>query len=188
MTEVEWVQAIAPQIEKRLRRNDSQLSVITGKRLAYTNVIRNYKDRDIHASSFMDYETDILIADAIDEELWTPRIIIEGKCGRISTHDAITYSHKAFTHRQVHPYLRYGILLGNRGVYPLPGRLFRHGTEFDFMASWSGYKPSRTETTNLLDVLQKEVEASRTLEEMVFESRKKMRKKYSVLHKQLVVK
>ncbi|GAI54911.1 unnamed protein product, partial [marine sediment metagenome] len=57
---------------------------------------------------------------------------IEGKINSVTTHGAITYSQKASTHKNVHPYLRYGILLGNRKHYPLPGRLFRHGAYFDF--------------------------------------------------------
>ena len=31
---------------------------------------------------------------------------------------------------------RYGIMIGGHGHYPLPGRLFRYGTNFDFMISF----------------------------------------------------
>ncbi len=47
--------------------------------------------------------------------------------GSITTHDVITYSHKAATHRQVHPYLRYGILWVEENNI-LPGRLFLSDT------------------------------------------------------------
>jgi hypothetical protein len=106
-------------------------------------------------------------------------------CGAITTHDAITYSHKAATHRQVHPYLRYGILLGDRKHYPLPGRLFRHGTQFDFMISWVKHEPRKQELDDTVDVLRKEVDASRILEKIIYDSRKKGKDHYTVLHKEL---
>ncbi|GAB4286004.1 MAG: hypothetical protein Kow0081_4020 [Candidatus Dojkabacteria bacterium] len=65
---------------------------------------------------------------------------IEAKINSVTTHDAITYSQKAQTHKNVHSYLRYGILIGNRKDYALPGRLFRHGQHFDFMLSWKSFE------------------------------------------------
>jgi hypothetical protein len=133
----------------------------------------------------MKYETDLLIIENNNDH-WTPRIIIETKAnGSITTHDAITYSHKAATHRQVHPYLRYGILLGGRGHYPLPGRLFRHGTQFDFMISWGEHEPNKEELKDTIDLLFKEVEASRILEKIIYDSRKRGRAHYTILHKEL---
>ena len=79
-------------------------------------------------------ETDLLVFEKTD--IIKPRIIIESKINSVTTHDAITYIYKAQTHKNVTPYIRYGIMLGNRKHYPLPGRLFRHGTNFDFMISF----------------------------------------------------
>ena len=190
MTEVEWVKMFAPAVEARLRVIDPCLSVLTGKRLPYANEIISYKnDDEINNSDFMDYETDLLVTDSAEEDIWKPRVIVEAKYrGSITTHDAITYSHKAFTHRQVHPYLRYGILIGEREHYPLPGRLFRHGTQFDFMLSWVATEPTKTEMDDLVEVLTKEVTASQIMEEIIFDSRKKGRNHYTVLHKELRVK
>ena len=103
----------------------------------------------------------------------------------MTTHDAITYSTKASTHKNVHPYLRYGILLGNRKHYPLPGRLIRHGANFDFMASWKGYEPENLEWDRLIKVLAKEVAASEQLEEILSSSRSPNRKRYSIFHRRL---
>ena len=137
----------------------------------------------------MDYETDLLVTEHLPGGKWIPRVIVEAKCrGSITTHDAITYSHKAFTHRQVHPYLRYGILIGEREQYPLHGRLFRHGTQFDFMLSWNGREPTKGEMADFVDVLRKEVNASRIMEEIILDSRKQDRNHYTVLHKELRVK
>ncbi len=88
-------------------------------------------------------------------------MVVEAKVGSVTTHDAITYSQKAANHRSVFPYLRYGIMLGNRQDYPLPGRHYRHGTQFDFMISFREYEPSAKEMDTLRDVLLEEVRALR---------------------------
>ncbi len=62
-------------------------------------------------STRTEYQTDLLISDAT-EEAWTPRVVVECKLGRVSTHDALTYSTKASTLQHPPPYLRYGILIG----------------------------------------------------------------------------
>jgi hypothetical protein len=56
----------------------------------------------------------LLIAKRQSQDILVPRFEIELKPARISPHDAITYSQKAATHKSVHPYLRYGILLAHR--------------------------------------------------------------------------
>lgn len=114
--------------------------------------------------------------------------MIEAKLFRITTHDAITYSQKAATHKQIHPYLRYGIMVGNRKKYPLPGRLFRHGAHFDFMLSWIGNEPTENELTILVAVIEDEIEASQRLEEIIYQSRSKNREHYTFYHKPLKLK
>lgn len=189
MREVEWVKTFAPIVEAKLKLVNKSLTVSAGQRLPYANEIRAYKNTEIYNSDFMAYETDLLITENIEDETWIPRVIVEAKFGgSITTHDAITYSHKAFTHRQVHPYLRYGILIGERKHYPLPGRLFRHGTQFDFMLSWVGSTASEKEMSDFVDVITKEVQASKIMQEIIFDSRKKNRAHYTVLHKELKVK
>lgn len=134
------------------------------------------------------YETDILVYEQFANENWKPRIIIETKINKVTTHDAITYSQKAQTHKNVHPYLRYGILIGNRKHYPLPGRLFRHGQHFDFMQSWVKYNADNNEWLELIRILENEIEASKMLEEILFNSRSRTREKYTILHRPLILK
>ena len=117
-----------------------------------------------------------------------PRVIVESKLRSINTHDAITYSYKAEKHKNITPYLRYGIMLGDRNQYPLPGRLFRHGINFDFMFSFIGTRPTATEWKSFTELILKEVEYSRTMEEMLHDNRSKDRKHYYMLQKQLVLK
>jgi hypothetical protein len=114
-------------------------------------------------------------------------VVVEAKILSASTHDAITYSTKAAAHRSVYPYLRYGVILGKRGRFALPGRIFRHGAHFDFMASFRGFRPSSTEMSTFLEVLRSEVHASRTMQSLLFESRKQDRDRYTVFHRKLQV-
>ena len=188
MKEVEWVKDIvAPSLEERLQPIDPSLSIRVGYRFPYAYEICAYENEKPCNIWPMKYETDLLIIENNNDH-WTPRVIMETKAnGSITTHDAITYSHKASTHRQVHPYLRYGILLGGREQYPLPGRLFRHGTQFDFMISWEEHEPNEQELKDTLDVLVKEVEASRILEKIIYDSRKREKAHYTILHKELKV-
>lgn len=58
------------------------------------------------------------------------------------------------------PYLRYGIMIGGRERYPLPGRLFRHGTNFDFMFSFVGTDPTNAEWKSFKEMILSEVEYS----------------------------
>lgn len=183
MKESEWTTLIV----KRLNDELSNVHAETGKKLIYANEIVEY-DRKQPSCKNMVYETDILVYEGDSKRLWKPRVIVETKVERITTHDAITYSQKSATHKYVHPYLRYGIFLGHREHHPLPGRLFRHGAHFDFMISWQNYEPMDCEWDALTDILKKEINASKQLEEMIFNSRSKNREKYFVLHKPLVTK
>ena len=183
MKETEWAKLVAERLNSEL----SSVCVETGKKLIYANEIVEYGEREASYNE-MAYETDILVYEEDSKRSWKPRIVIETKVGSVTTHDAITYSQKSATHKYIHPYLRYGIFLGHRGHYPLPGRLFRHGAHFDFMISWQDYEPGDYEWNALTNILKKEITASRQLEEMLFNSRSKNRKRYFVLHKPLVTK
>ena len=180
MKETEWAQKVSEEIQDWF----PEIGVATGRKLAYASEIIAYGDGGNHVSE-MPFETDILLYEA-HADSWQPRVVIETKIKKITTHDAITYSQKAAAHKFVHPYLRYGIFIGKRGEYPLPGRLFRHGAHFDFMISWQDYTPADYESSALRGILKQEIEASRKLEEMLFNSRSSNRQRYYSLHRLLV--
>ncbi len=188
MTEKEWVQGLISKLEKSLREKSENLRVVDGFRLPYSSEILMYSGSQATEFNQTGYQTDLLVYEQVDDNNWKPRIIIETKINKISTHDAITYSQKAQTHKNVHPYLRYGILIGNRKHHPLPGRLFRHGQHFDFMQSWKTYAADDSEWHKLLSILEHEIAASVILEEILFNSRSRTREKYTVLHRPLVLK
>jgi hypothetical protein len=187
-SEREWVHTIILKLQESLQNilpKKIVVRVTDGSKLPYAYEVMKYQGNDPDISMLSRYETDIMISEILSEAEWIPRVIIECKLNSVTTHDAITYSKKASTHKNVHPYLRYGILMGHRKHYPLPGRLIRHGANFDFMASWKGYEPENLEWDNLLKVLNREVVASGQLEEILSSSRSKKRKHYSIFHRRL---
>lgn len=185
MNEGQWVGFVIEKLEEYLRVEEGGLSVHEGKKLPYAYEVRQYAD-DTNPQRFVKrFQTDILITEQQDDGGWTPRVIFEAKLRRITTHSAITYGQKAAMHREVHPYLRYGIFLGARQHYPLPGRLYRHGSQFDFMLSWKGTEPTDGEWQALIRLLEQEVRASQQLEEVLYRSRKSDREHYTLLHRRL---
>ena len=188
MTEKEWMEEVKKRLEQEESFLKNNIFFGTGKRIPYSFEVLSYLKDKPEGKNIISYETDLLVYQNIDNEKWKPRIMIEAKINSVTTHDAITYSQKASTHKNVHPYLRYGILLGNRKHYPLPGRLFRHGAYFDFMLSWKAYKPTEDEWKDFLKVIKSEIKYSKQMEEMLFESRSKNRKRYIVLQKRLYLK
>ena len=188
MNEVQWVTTLAPRIEDALTRSDPQLHAYVGRRLAYSMEIQHYDQEERPQTSVMSYQTDLLVGEESGSGTWKPRVVVEAKLGSVTTHDAITYSQKAIDHKNVHPYLRYGFIIGANKADSLPGRLFRHGRDFDFMLSCKGEIPSKLEYSTLIDMLLVEVEASRSLERIVFNTRAKDRHRYFCLHRPLVLK
>lgn len=186
MNEKQWTYLI----EELLNNSDlgENIKVKPFVNVPYAREITSY-DSNFNEleSNTAPYETDILVYEEIKGVI-KPRVIIELKVSSVTTHDAITYSDKAQLHKNVTPYIRYGIAIGDRKHYPLPGRLFRHGLNFDFMISFKDFKLTPEETNTFVDLLKHEINASIQIEEMLADSRKSTRKKYYMLHKKLDLK
>lgn len=105
MTEAEWVELMAERL-RSLGALPNEVEVKTALKLAYGHEIASYGDR--HDSKTSAFQTDLALVEVLKNDRWKPRVVVEAKLGRVTTHDAITYSHKASDHRAVHPYLRYG--------------------------------------------------------------------------------
>jgi len=112
------------------------------------------------------FQTDLCIFEKKSEEVSIPRVVMEFKT-RITTHDVLTYSAKASKHKQVYPYLRYGIVASDETS--VPGRLFTHNDSLDFCASVSGLE-SKELSEFFASLLAAEVESSRRLEAIAFGS------------------
>lgn len=191
MDEQEWVKSWVSKLDKRLKTKMGpvvQVAAADQQRLIYAYEIGSYDGTTPSSTNSELYRTDLLVWELKDKESWVPRVVVETKLKSVTSHDALTYSAKAFTHKQVHPYLRYGLLIGNYGKHPLPSRLFRHGAHFDFMTCWEAEKATPSEWSELIEVLQEEFIASQDIEAMLAESRKKNRRHIKVVHKKLVLK
>ena len=112
------------------------------------------------------FQTDLCVFETRAGDISIPRVVMEFKT-RITTHDVLTYSAKATKHKQVYPYLRYGIVASSESV--VPGRLFTHNQSLDFCASVAGLD-GKTLEDFFASLLSAEVESSRLLESIAFGS------------------
>lgn len=182
-----WVETVKSDIEKALKRKN--ILVQTGRRLPYALHISGYPNNagepdftKPEQGELYPYQTDLLILERqSDGKNWVPRVVVEFKLGDVSTHDALTYSAKAATHKNVHPYLRYGIVVGNFSR-PVPRRLIRHGHHFDFMLTLGSKKLSDAHRKQLVQLLTDEVTASQELSKLYSRAIKP-----TLLHRKLVI-
>lgn len=112
------------------------------------------------------FQTDLCVFEQKQSGVEIPRVVLEFK-GGITTHDVITYSAKARKHKQVYPYLRYGVVMSEEAS--VPGRVFTHNESLDFVLALRNFKAHRLHDI-LASTIQAEVEASRRLEEIMFGS------------------
>ncbi len=186
MSENDWTKSICDRLKPILKERSLECESL--QKIPYSQEIVKYSDKwEPEFENPICFETDLVIYEINNGNI-IPRVIIEAKLGRVSTHDAITYSYKAEKHKNITPHLRYGIMIGEREHYSLPGRLFRHGTNFDFMFCFVGTEPSKEEWCAFIDMILKEVDYSQLMDEMLHNNRSKNRKHYYMLQKQLVLK
>ncbi|MFB6144358.1 MAG: hypothetical protein ABEJ98_03535 [Candidatus Nanohaloarchaea archaeon] len=110
---------VASELEKRL---DDNLTVESGKRIEYT--LEYDSDKEVKSRSF---ETDVCVL-----KNGVPQVILEVKRKKATTHDLRVYSTKAETHKQVYPYLQYGMLV-LEAKNTMTKRYIWHGEDFDFL-------------------------------------------------------
>lgn len=110
------------------------------------------------------FQTDLCVFETVADKVRIPRVVLEFK-ERLTTHDVLTYSAKARKHKQVYPYLRYGLVVS--GLSTLPGRYFKHNEALDFAVAAAPYGTLRLH--HLFEkLLTAEVAASRRLEAILF--------------------
>ena len=110
------------------------------------------------------FQTDLCIFEKKSDDVVIPRVVLEFKA-QITTHDVLTYSAKARKHKQVYPYLRYGVVVSDTST--VPRRFFVHNESLDFFAALADTKGDELQEV-FAHLLQLEVEASRCLEKIVF--------------------
>lgn len=110
------------------------------------------------------FQTDICIYEHINN-IDFPRIVIEFKTN-ISTHDILTYSTKAGKHKKIYPCLRYGLLASE--IDFIPDRFFMHNENIDFFIAAAKYKDHPKFQHLVDDLIKKEIEISKIIEEIHF--------------------
>lgn len=144
----------------RVERGAALLYEVTVNASLEVTVDPRYPRRGISA-----FQTDLCVFDAVSADASIPRVVLECK-GNLTTHDVLTYSAKARRHKQIYPYLRYGLLLSKNDR--VPSRFYRHNEALDFCIAVGGLA-GRSTGHAISRLIRSEIAASRALEEIAFE-------------------
>jgi hypothetical protein len=147
-----------------------RFNVQRGAPLLYQVQVDNRLDFTVKASAptrgQSAFQTDLCVFERVAANTRIPRVVLEFKTG-LSTHDILTYSTKARRHKQVYPYLRYGIVAAREPR--VTAKFFNHNEALDFVIAAGSLSASRFAGL-LRSLIRKEVSASRRLERMAFDS------------------
>ncbi|HEX6938205.1 MAG TPA: hypothetical protein VF158_02245 [Longimicrobiales bacterium] len=171
MTEAEFGEALASRIRERI---GPELEVETKRSLLYALSFDDEgrlrlglnRDGEPVRGGGTGFEQDLLIFNrsARGDTSIVPRVVIELKFGRMTTHQTIVYSEKARRIRAIYPYVRYGLVPGQ--LEKVPARTLRLGTEFDFIVAVDEH-PTRDQEDHLTAILLEEIDLSRRLADVV---------------------
>jgi len=160
--------AVAMEVARKVL--EPPLSIHRGASLLYQVTVNNNLSVTVDVKNprrgSSAFQTDLCVFEKKTATVSIPRVVLEFKT-KVSTHDVITYSAKATKHKQVYPYLRYGIVASDHAT--VPGRLFTHNQSLDFCASVGGLKGQKLREFFAF-LLPAEAQASRRLEAIAFGS------------------
>jgi len=115
----------------------------------------------------VDVVVDLKIGGDFHSHRTIPLVVIEikkyGATSHLTTHDILTYSSKALKHKQIFPYLRYGLLY----IHPrdnLPHRFFIHNVGFDFAIEVHDLKKEIDRVSN---IVREQLNVSESLRKIV---------------------
>jgi hypothetical protein len=144
-----------------LRSKFPKISVNTGANLLYRLIVdsegrlkpEDYRNPRRDELAF--FQTDILIS-----AQGVPLVVIETKYGGLNTDDVLAYSAKATRHKEVYPYLRYGLVVG--GTDNIEKKFFVHniGSVFDYALA---VKSIDSGSTELVEIVRSQVRAAESL-------------------------
>ena len=143
------------KVHKELKMNLPNYVVNEGDNLLYKILIDaqgKLQPSDIDSPKRGQYafQTDILIKN--DR---VPLVVIETKFGGFSTHDILTYSTKAMKHKEVYPYIRYGLVVGGRDK--IDRKFFIHNSGFDFAVAMG---TTQDDLRELVEIVRKQIHAA----------------------------
>ena len=110
------------------------------------------------------FQTDLCVFETQPSGVVIPRVVLEFKT-KITTHDVLTYSAKARKHKQVYPYLRYGVIMSEERH--IAGRVFNHNESLDFGAA-VGQLVNAELRAFFTALFEEEIAASRRLDSVFF--------------------
>ncbi len=118
------------EIQQKLQVKLVDYEVLMGENLVYRVIIDDkieYKPKNPKKPirGNLSFQTDLMI-----KQNSVPLVIIEIKYGKFTTHDVLVYSIKAQKHKEIYPYIRYGLLIGDYKI--IYNRFFTHNFGFDF--------------------------------------------------------
>lgn len=110
------------------------------------------------------FQTDLCIFEEMDPDIRIPRVVLEFKKS-LTTHDVLIYSSKARRHKQIYPYLRYGLVIGAEAK--IPGKFFTHNEALDFCIAVRLFKKDQLREI-MAKLFKSEIKDSRILENITF--------------------
>lgn len=136
LNENECVAEFLVSINNKLKNDGYRL--MEGENLFYEMTVNQdliIKVRDIKKPTRgkSAFQTDICLYEMRDKDLSFPLVVFEFKLNP-STHDIIVYSAKARKHKQVNPWLRYGLLICGTDQIPI-NKFLKHNEFLDFCVS-----------------------------------------------------
>ena len=168
MGERDWVRTIQEVLNGHFKASNPALRAEAEVALPYGTMITGFDDgwKPRYAEKENNFKTDLLIYEQSGGGR-IPRLVIEAKILDASTHDVITYGKKSVLHRELMPYLRYGLMIGANKSDALTWKHFTHGSDFDFMFSFGAETPDKNERESFLALVDSEVATSRELQGML---------------------
>ncbi len=176
-----WTLKISELLKKELDNNIYE--VVCFEKIPYSVFINSYSENNTDID-IMRYEVDLIIKEKRNNNS-IPKLIIESKYGKITTHDTITYSNKAKAHKDLYSGLRYGLMIGNSNEKGVSPRIIQHGNEFDFMIVFQNDNPNEKEWKTFIEVIKKNLTISNKLESIISDRRKKDKVRYCCIEKNI---
>jgi hypothetical protein len=122
------------------------------------------------------FETDIIIYEKGQKNI--PRVVIECKKD-LSSHDIITYNTKAGLHKDIYPWLRYGII--DIGINKVPMKFYTHNSNIDFFIA-AKKLIEKNELLSIDTTLKEELSLSKKKEEIYYSE-----KNYTIFRTDILV-
>jgi hypothetical protein len=121
------------------------------------------------------FQVDILIKKK-EGDIDIPLVAVEVKYGGFTTHNVLTYCTKALRHKEVYPWLKYGLIIGGKGK--IDKRFFTHNSGFDFALATIAI--SNLDQNELRDLIYKQIKVAEQTLGILLKGKPKVRKYESI--------